>query len=326
MKLSAFLLFFLVFGLTVSRSHSLSQANPSIHNLMKEEKYRIPIAELSGVHLSQDGPNTKIMAIGDSTSKIGVLLTNTKKNSVSHTIDFTQAIKDRFIHCKRFDSYGCSKVLNLLTSDWEALTIDGGENIFILQEFSSNIFVLDKSGETLISTIALDFSPIKKITSKYNANSLGEGMILLKNGRLLVAKESQPAILIEFGPSESTKSRGISTDTVLEPSEQFKKISSKETFYPLNIWHFFPKGKCDISDLAWHQHRLFILSKKCKKIFMKNSPILEKDSSIQPDHYWDLPRKIRKPEALFVTTNHFFIGIDSKKNKKNLYKFRYQLP
>ena len=96
----------------------------------------------------------------------------------------------------------------------EAVAADASGLLLILLEEPARVLVFDIDARRLVVQIDLavpDSQPVADAWAN-DPNSRGEGLILLRDGRLLVVKEKHPAALMEFGPA-GTPSRTASTAT-----------------------------------------------------------------------------------------------------------------
>ena len=75
-----------------------------------------------------------------------------------------------------------------------------------------------------------------------------------------------------------------------------------------------------MSDLAIDSGDLYVLSQKCKTI-SKVARLTVDQAAPEFEKVYQLPKKVKKPEALLVRGDSFFVGSDIKKKKKpNLFQ------
>lgn len=321
----------------ITQSTVLNGAIYATRKLKIVKKIKSPVSEISGFTFLKNKSKTiesKLMVVGDKNSRLVSLPIKDSKFTYTSDIfdirNFGGLITSKYLLCINSFSSGCRQQKRLLTSDWEAVAVDGKNNIFILQEYSGNVFVFDQALSQLRAIIALDFTQYEeKSKNSKNINtesSLGEGIGLLKNGHILVAKEKSPTVIIEYGP-KGDKPLGVNSSTILEKDEAFtiKVNEGKATYEPLKAWSFNEKsiGKCDISDLALNMDgKVYALSETCSLVFVING-ISIKETHIDFTEIWKLPGKIKKPEAIAVShKGEIAIGSDRKKNKPNIFLMR----
>ncbi len=104
----------------------------------------------------------------------------------------------------------------------------------MLQEEESRVLVLSADAKELLGTFAL---VVPEETPGYGAkwhekpNERGEGLVLLDGGHVLVAKQKNPACLIEFGPRRDT-ALGVGGNTVAKPAAAFDSSRTASSCHP----------------------------------------------------------------------------------------------
>lgn len=83
-------------------------------------------------------------------------------------------------------------------------------------------------------------------------------------------------------------------------------------------------GIGDLSDLAVHDGRLYVLSDQSRSVVAVDLPLAASATKAVADEVWDLDLSKRlKPEGLEILPDGtFIVGIDTRKPEKNLYWFR----
>ena len=288
------------------------------------------ISGLTTVPPGQETLGTQVLAVGD--KRPGFVSIDTGKSGDSGQIHrFGDGLRHRYSLCHPDSGEKCKRMDKALVSDWEAIAVDGGGQLFLLQEFSSSVYVLDRKSLAVRERFRLDFSatdnrrwqnsPIRK---KIRDKSLGEGMVLMRDGHLLVARERYPAALIEFGPA-GDEPLGIGPASWLRPGESFPldraaRSPTGRQLVPLHIWQRPPGSKCDISDLAVNgAGHLHLLSENCRKI-TSYAALPASTSLLQKVDGWLIPSAIQSPEALaFDHLGRFILGSDIKSGKPSLF-------
>ncbi|RZA18275.1 MAG: hypothetical protein EOP10_21335 [Proteobacteria bacterium] len=282
----------------------------------------LPLKEISGMAVLNEGGESQIVAIGDDKAKVFWLKTNVDQS-------FKELMVERFSLCQTEDFDECNKMIKKLTKNWEALAIDGAHKLFALQEHSQTIVVMNRELTAIEHVLHFNFGEafsdaVAKGARKVRKNALGEGMILLKNGHVLIAKENFPVTLVEFGP-EGQDALGLNPNTVLSEGESF---AMSEPFHnrlvPLHSWTLATHGKCDISDLALDKDRqLLALSEDCLTI--QRYKTLEVSQEPKLSEVYILPGEIQSPEGLVAVGDEWFVGSDvASKKHFNFYRLRAQ--
>ena len=107
-------------------------------------------------------------------------------------------------------------------SGFEGVTADGRGRVFVLQEEKSRLLVFSEDFRRLLHVFTLDVAADSPLAPDWGKapNERAEGLLLLREGHLLVAKQKNPVALIEFGP-EDAEALGVSSETVLPGAEPF---------------------------------------------------------------------------------------------------------
>lgn len=88
-------------------------------------------------------------------------------------------------------------------SEYEGVAADGEGNVFLLQEGPARVLALTPDLRGLRATLQLVVEPSEPGFGERwqrDENRRGEALLLLRAGHLLVAKQRDPVVLIEFGP------------------------------------------------------------------------------------------------------------------------------
>ena len=210
-------------------------------------------------------------------------------------------------------------------SQWEGIAIDAKGLFFVLEESPGAVYVFDSTANRLIQDITLDYKHEGLRAKGFEENSLGEGIALLQNGHVLILKEKDPAMLIEFGP-EGSDPIGVSPETLIKKREAFK-LSDGETikYKPLKWWRFTDNANDlmhDISEIAvGPDGTLYALSDESDRLARLETNLRIEEDNVNIKEYWDLPKSMEHPEALTFVGGAPVIGVDSKDAKENLFIF-----
>jgi len=205
------------------------------------------------------------------------------------------------------------------SSQWEALAIDQAGKMVFLVENPPQLEVASPNAEHLHHSIALDFSSLDLPDDR---NSLGEGLLLLRNGHVIVAKEKNPVLIIEFGPKGS-HSIGIHRDSLVGTQYVWPVDTNVRSFVPLNVWVLADATAAlmkDISDLAVSPSgAVYMLSDISKRIIRIESRVRPEEAKISAKAYWNLPSPIEKPEGLVFAGDHAIVCTDVPSGTRNLF-------
>jgi uncharacterized protein YjiK len=216
----------------------------------------------------------------------------------------------------------------------------------MLGENRGEIDCLDHRLERHRGSFILDVSTIEPLDSAWKAhsNSRGEGMILMKKGHVLVLKEKQPAMLVEFGP-EGDSPMGYGPAAFLREGEEFAGLrtdseepivyrANRATFpvqrrlVALKTWEFSGRLRelaTDASEITLGPDGSVYLLSQESATLIRLQKILKPDEdkvSLDRGAYWKLPAGLEKAEGLVIDDDmHPWIGIDIKgTGKPNLFR------
>src|SRR6516164_271988 len=201
----------------------------------------VPLREVSGICLRR-GRNGRmsLIAVGDHAAKVAW---------------FSLPRGDEGEIC--WDTTNIAKLPGSLLpkrdSQIEAVCADGLGRIFLLQETPPRIELIDPKVPKVLASIDLAVEGRGEIARTWSdpKGSRGEGMVLLRGGHLLVAKEKKPAAFIEFGPPHS-QSRGLVRGGALAAGERWPIKKGHYRFVALATWlpdKTLAKTCADFSDL-----------------------------------------------------------------------------
>jgi hypothetical protein len=216
-------------------------------------------------------------------------------------------------------------------SEWEAVAADGAGRIFALRESTATVFVFSPSLAQLEHTIRLDVegsddAHARRLLDDPNAGP--EGMLLLNGGHLLVVKQRDPIVVIEFGPRDKPQ-KGLSGDAYLPVERSFElSDGSGTTLHALASWELDAGAEATVesaNDLAVDERaRLHAVSSKSRCIYQLDPPDV-RNRRLSIAHLWQLPGELqaghdRHAEGLtFDDQGRPLVALDVKGRKANTF-------
>ena len=195
-------------------------------SLVIKKELNIPLREISGGAIFHHKRHSKdiLYTVGDASAEIFIseLDSNKKEISSGYSIDLKEKILEEYSVCNSERVAACKKMINKMTKQWEAIYVDPLQRIYLLNEPLAAILIFDRKQEKFVHTISLDGFLKDENTSRisHDENSQGEGFLPLRNGHILVIKESKPSVIIEYGPGKATAS-GFNKNLVLNETHNF---------------------------------------------------------------------------------------------------------
>ena len=281
----------------------------------------LPLTEISAFALRQGEAGTELIVVGD--EDFGVLC-------VPLSDDGQLGESER---CDLWRKLPMDVVAGSDGSQFEGVACDGEGRVLLLQEGPGRVLVLSRRLDSLLHTIRLIVDPDEPdFGEKWHDddNARGEGMVLLRDGHLLIAKQRKPIRLIEFGPPGADP-LGISPDTLL-PADAPYDVPSGDGEVELAVlasWRLADGEDEDafesINDLACDADgRLFLLSSRTRRIACIEEALGAHEERARFARVWDLPDgtpggEDDRPEALALPfEGAALVGIDTKKPGDNV--------
>ena len=248
--------------------------------------------ELSSLatRLLPNDEGVEILAVSDSSYKVQSV--NFEKKSLSKNNLF-------------FNVDSLVGLNNKNNSQWEAVAADK-DRVFMLAEGSSKVSVFNNDMKKFEGTIELKISKTHILFADWDkdTNSRGEGLILLDNGHMLLLKEKNPVLLIEFGP-KGEAAGGFKPGDAVAGKESFPFNKNTNEFIPLKHWDLGANSQSqlsDASDLAvGPDGKLYILSDHSGRIVAIENVLKPSEDKFKVKAAWILPKKVEKAEGLGFT-------------------------
>jgi uncharacterized protein YjiK len=215
-------------------------------------------------------------------------------------------------------------------SGFEGVAADGKGRVFVLQEEQARLLVFSKDLKKLKRVLALEVPPGFPIAAAWaeEVNERAEGLLLMRDGHVLVAKQKNPAGLIEFGP-EQHEALGVDSDTVLSGTEKFALPEIEDgRLVALAWWPVDAKAEKrlpTLNDIALGTDgRVYVISAK-GQVIARLDERLRPAAELKLDKSWKIDGKLpdgkeARPEGLaFTVETTPVIGVDSKVAGSNVF-------
>jgi hypothetical protein len=250
----------------------------------------LPVLEASGVTARRSASGLVVLVVGDRTTELGVC----------HVGDDGELAEWSTIDLAAVPQWPCQGEV----SQFESITSDGGSLVALMREDPPVVLVADTATRELRAEIELTAPKGSLLDGQWDdPSSRGEGLVLLRGGRMLVAQEKRPRALIEFGPV-GTAPGGLGVDDFLGPDESWDAPSGATQFVPLSVWRLKGDAKHTMGDISsitvGHDGSLWLLSDKssCVARLALAEPLPASTDRIDRfDEVWSLPDGAVKPEG-----------------------------
>ena len=205
----------------------------------------------------------------------------------------------------------------------EAVCADGAGRVLLLQESPARAELVDLAASRVVASIELAVRGRDKLARSWSdpKGSRGEGVVLLRGGHLLVAKEKDPRALIEFGPA-GARSRGLAPGGALAAGARWPIAPGGHRYVALAAWwpdKALAKACGDFSDLeVGPDGRLYLLSDQSASIARLER--LERGGGTAAlAAVWRMKGLDGKPEGLaFSAAGRPIVALDTRKARRNL--------
>jgi hypothetical protein len=258
----------------------------------------LPVLEASGVTARRSSSGLVVLVVGDRTAELGVC----------HVGDGGELAEWSTIDLAALPQWPYPDA----ASQFESVTSDGGSLVALMREDPPVVLVADTATRELRAEIELVAPKGSLLDGQWDdPSSRGEGLVLLRGGRMLVAQEKRPRALIEFGPAGTTPG-GLGVDDFLRPDESWDTPSGSTQFVPLSMWELKGDAKDAMGDISsitvGPDGSLWLLSDKssCVARLALAEPLpASADRITEFDEVWLLPEGAVKPEG--------FVALDEER-------------
>jgi hypothetical protein len=208
----------------------------------------------------------------------------------------------------------------------EAVCADGAGRVLLLQEWPPRTELIDPVTRRVAASVALEVPGHDALARSWADpdSSHGEGAVFLLGGHLIIAKEKDQPVLIEFGPPGDA-AIGFSRGGGLPAGVAWSITPGDHRYVPLAVWSpdkALAKACADFSDLEiGPDGHLYLLSDQSASI-ARLSDLPPSGGTVSATATWRLGDQGGKPEGLAFTPNgRAIVGLDTRKARHNLLLF-----
>ena len=289
----------------MSQTDTVSKKPPRLHTTTRVD---LPVVEASGIATRRRAGRTTVLVVGDRTAEIAIA-------------DYD----DGFGEWSTFDLSTLEGWPIVGDSQMEAIAVDGGSLVAVMTEDPPLVLVIDVDTRRIEARIALTApagSPLERDWS--DASSRGEGLVLLRDGRLLVAKEKHPPALVEFVPAGRTAD-GLAASDFLGSDEHWDRPRGDVEYVAASMWTLVGDAADHIEDVSalavGSDASLWLLSDKSAAVARLglDEPLPPGTGAIDGfSERWRLPKRTEKPEGMTaLDADHVLVALDTGSTQRN---------
>lgn len=202
---------------------------------------------------------------------------------------------------------------------FEAVETVGGGAVLILQEQPARILLLDLAGPTLAGTRQLEVPAGHPVHESWlgDRSSRGESMIPTGHGHVLVVKEKNPVVILEFGPAGAAPVGWRRGTLPLAPA------AGDATWTVLASW--WPEAALagslpDVSDATvGPDGRLYLLSDQGSAIALLPDELDPRGGTVDAAAVWRIAGSPAKAEGLVILDDGTpLVALDTKSARRNV--------
>jgi uncharacterized protein YjiK len=272
----------------------------------------VPAAEVSGLDAAATGDGIRLLAVAD--ERVAVYLSWVE-------------LSDGDVRLGAWQTIDLSRVYPppKQGSNFEGVAADAQDLVVVLAEHPASLLSFPLHEPSRLAKAEIDLESVAGIIGhefdRDEFQFLGEGLVLLDRGHVLVAREREPMGLLELAP-HGEPPLGLHGDVVLSASRGFAGTSSQR--YDAVGWWTVDDELDDISDITVHEGWLYLLSDRSRRIARVALDGQGSGERLRLDAVWRLASpgkggKPKNPEGLaFPGGGVALVAYDQAEGKENL--------
>lgn len=202
---------------------------------------------------------------------------------------------------------------------FEAVEPVGDGTVLILQEQPARVLRIDPVGRSLVGTVMLEVPDGHRVHQSWigDRSSRGESLILTDRGHLLVVKEKDPSVILEFGPAGDAAVGWQRGGPVAAPP------SGEVTFTVLATWWLDDALTAQLPDISdatvGPDGCLYLLSDQGAAIARLPDRLDSQGGTVGAVASWRIAGRPENPEGLVILPDGTpLVALDTKSAKRNL--------
>ncbi|HEY5881908.1 MAG TPA: hypothetical protein VIU11_23575 [Nakamurella sp.] len=254
------------------------------------DRWTLPLGEASAlcVRRSSDG-DPEILCVDDAKFRVArVAIAGDDLAPRAQADKVKKAFADRRLPTKK--------------SNFEGIASDASRRIYLVQENDQRVTVLAPDLATVDRVIDLHVDPrdvdlAPQWLGEKNSNSRGEGLLLLRHGHLLVAKQKGDPWLIEFGPAGHEPIGVRPGKTTVPPDGSFDPPQTDARYEVLAKWLVTDPRITSLNDLALSESGHLCVTSSASGCLARLPDDLVPGQPAGPFDVWELPGTVTRGKA-----------------------------
>ncbi len=204
-------------------------------------------------------------------------------------------------------------------TQFEALVASGDHTVLVLQEQPARVLHLDVAAPALLGTLRLEVPQGHRLREAWlgDRSSRGESLVLIEQGHLLVIKEKDPSVILEFGPAGEAPvgwRRGVAAEA---PATADAALTVLATW---RLGDQLSKELPDVSEATIGPDGcLYLLSDQGSAIARLPDRLDPSGGKVDAETVWRIAGSPKNPEGLVILADGTpLVGLDTQSPRQNL--------
>jgi hypothetical protein len=204
-------------------------------------------------------------------------------------------------------------------TQFEALVASGDHTVLVLQEQPARVLHLDVAAPALLGTLRLEVPQGHRLREAWlgDRSSRGESLVLIEQGHLLVIKEKDPSVILEFGPAGEAPvgwRRGVAAEA---------PATADAALTVLATWRLGDQLSTELPDVSeatiGPDGCLYLLSDQGSAIARLPDRLDPSGGKVDAETVWRIAGSPKNPEGLVILADGTpLVGLDTQSPRQNL--------